>query len=130
MAVWLGCDYVPDGVAGVGKDTVEKLFHKWDKSWDAVKFLKFWIDTGFKIWTGCSNCCEYPSMHCEQCELWQHNLAVSDCLCSRLEKDKDMLKLETGIKKKCGRMETSLWSDTFPQVWLSKVQIQQLCFYQ
>lgn len=126
MAVWLGCDFVPAGVAGVGKETVEKLFAKWDSSWDAVKYLKYWIATDFAVWTGCSNCCE--SFHCERCELWQDNLAVPDCLCSRLEKDKDMVKLETGIKKKCQKMEPSLWSDEFPQVRRTKTSFNYL-FY-
>ena len=47
MAILLGCDFCPQGVPGVGKETVRSLLSIWPISWDPIKIVRMWKETGF-----------------------------------------------------------------------------------
>lgn len=64
MALLCGCDYCPDGIGGIGKDSVLKLFHKY-KNEEILKRLRLWRQEDAKYTalemrvddkTICSNC--------------------------------------------------------------------------
>ena len=117
MAILLGCDFIPTGIGGIGKETVMHLFSKWKQSWNGLAYLKFWIDTSFKAWTECSLCEDFGSFHCNYCERWQSCLAVSDCICSCMRKDRDFLKVDSSIKKKClANIDPAFWSTEYAQI--------------
>jgi len=118
MAVLLGCDFIPAGVGGIGKETVMLLFSKWEQSWNGLECLHFWIETHFEAWTECSSCEDLLSLvHCNYCERWQSSLAVSDCICNRLRGDREFLKVDTSIKKKCrDNIEPAFWRTEYRQI--------------
>lgn len=132
MAIMLGCDFVPSGVPGVGKESVIQLFESWPMSWDVLGALRLWIQHNFASDSNyskgktaqkssflCIDCDEAAGLHCTSCDEW--SLAVkswSHCHCSMLTKDKILLKHEETIKKKCAELgqETDFWEDVFEKV--------------
>ena len=98
-----------------------QLFAKWDKSWNGLDYLNFWVETCFETWSECGMCEEElrsAAVHCNYCERWQRSLAASgDCICSRLRGDKIHLKIDTSVKKKCqGNIDPAFWSTTYQRV--------------
>ena len=117
MAVLLGCDFIPAGVGGIGKETVMLIFSKWERSWSGLKFLSFWIETSFEEWIECGSCEDHGFIHCNYCEQWRNSLVVSDCICSRLRGDREFLKVDTSIKKKCrASIEPAFWSTEYRRI--------------
>ena len=117
MAILLGCDFIPAGIGGIGKETVMQLFSKWKQSWNGLECLNFWIETSFEAWTECSSCEDLSLVHCNYCERWQTSLAVSDCICNRLRGDRDFLKVDTSIKKKCrANIDPTFWGTEYRQI--------------
>ena len=150
MAILLGCDFCPAGVAGIGKESILQLFEMWPSMWNALGALKFWIKHNFKpadviktkvkgsqkISYKCLKCKD--DQHCELCDQW--SLAVENwgsCHCELLEENKDMLKLEESLKKKCADNSHDFWNDTFDKILkefmqpsVKKSKLESLTFFQ
>lgn len=62
MAVLLGCDYLPDGVPGVGKDSVLRVLSTW-KNGKAIEMFKSWLQPVAEYETAPPR----PA-HCSQCK--------------------------------------------------------------
>ena len=116
MAVLLGCDFNPAGVAGVGKESVLQLFQGWASHWDALKMLDFWIETDFS--PASCNLCEIDGddLHCSYCLKFRYKVSDGDCVCSRLTKNKKLSKVEASVKKKCLTLGQSWWRLDYPKI--------------
>lgn len=126
MAILLGCDFCPNGVPGVGKETVLQLFEAWPESWNAIGALRFWIKFKFqasknvtthksKISYACLTC-DGDSNHCDGCEQWSFAVeSWAHCHCQLLSDNKVVLKLEESLKKKCAELG-EFWNETFEKV--------------
>ena len=99
------------------KESVMLLFSKWKRSWNGLAYLSFWIETSFAAWTECNSCEDLTAVHCSHCEGWQRSLAVADCICNIIRGDKDFLKIDTSVKKKCRtNIDPSFWKTEFPLI--------------
>lgn len=49
LAFALGCDFCPQGIPGLGKETLRALLDLWPINWDPVKIIKMWHSRGFKL---------------------------------------------------------------------------------
>lgn len=64
MAILLGCDYLPDGIPGVGKESVLRVLSAWENG-KAIEIFKSWLQPLTKNETApprpahCS-CCKHP----------------------------------------------------------------------
>ncbi len=104
-AVLLGCDYLPNGVPGVGKEAVLQLLLAWGHRWNALSILDRWIRERFqaKLDDGdCRICRDDTSRHCEECsdfveEVDRHK---ATCRCEVLRANKKLGKAEVAVKKK------------------------------
>lgn len=123
MAILLGCDFCPMGVPGVGKETVLHLFESWPQQWNALGALRYWIKTQFKGLQvsksktySCSKCDDIK--HCDDCDQWSFAVeSWCQCHCKMLQDDKNILKLEENLKKKCAEESMiSFWTETFEKV--------------
>lgn len=58
MALLCGCDYCPDGIGGVGRDGVLKLFNKY-KNDEILQRIRSWRLEDRSCWLGLrkSQCC-------------------------------------------------------------------------
>ena len=116
MAIFLGCDFFPSGINGVGKEKVIQLFKGWPKDWDALKILDYWRKSGFKIFVGCDGNCK-KNEHCVSCISFQDCIAAPMfCLCSHLKNNPKHAKLENLIKTKCQNEDEHWWTDVFPKI--------------
>lgn len=133
MAILLGCDFVPTGIPGVGKESVTQLFDLWPMEWDVMGAFKLWIKTRFAPYQGysktknnkasaspiqCLQCDEAIDQHCQECKQWSCAVRTKDtCHCSMMMQDKLLVKLEEGIKKKCAAFTNDdFWTSTFDKV--------------
>ncbi len=125
-AVLLGCDLVPLGVPGVGKETVLKLFELWPRQWNVLEAFRVWIKTGFssnpfyeKPTYKCSKC-ESLIHHCSDCKEWSDSVQSStSCHCDMIMSSKELRKVEASIYKKCAILDQSspeFWTTTFQKV--------------
>jgi len=109
LAFALGCDFCPQGIPGLGKETLRALLDLWPLDWDPIKIIKMWHGRGFNIVkpTGkggayrCSGC--KGGDHCDDCSLWRYKVIPDPegCHCRHLADKPDLLKLETTVKKRC-----------------------------
>jgi len=125
MAFALGCDFCPQGIPGLGKETLRGLLDLWPLDWDPILILQMWHDQGFQGTTdkppkkgssyecyGCSSL-----RHCDDCLMWREKVfaeedKISECHCHHLAEKPDLLKLETTFKKRCKQVgeNDSLWT--------------------
>ena len=61
-AILFGCDYLPDGVPGVGKESALRVISTW-KNGQALEILKSWISEGFT-----KESIPVRPPHCSQCK--------------------------------------------------------------
>lgn len=113
MAIFLGCDFFPSGVPGVGKETVLALFRSWKKEWDALEMMSFWIETKFEA-SDCWKCNHFS--HCSRCERWNEVVrSGGGCLCEPM-KDKKVAKVDALIKKRCQAVAQTFWTEDYPKI--------------
>ena len=80
-----------------------------------MRVLQHWIDTEFEPWEKCDGSCEIG--HCDPCTEWKRALhEKNECYCEVMKSDKELLKLETFIKKKCRAIDPSWWEDSLPSI--------------
>ena len=121
MSILLGCDFFPTGVSGIGKESVMQMINRWPRHWNALEMLKFWIKIKFETWIRCFGDClrSGDDKHCAYCDLWrdcQSGLESFDCICATLSENKELLKLETNVKKKCAKVDLSWWITDYPKI--------------
>ena len=128
MAFALGCDFCPQGIPGLGKETLRNLFDLWPLEWDPVDVISMWHRQGFRndlkadkkgqyLCSECSN-----ERCCQDCRDWQRFVfkSTNDCHCRHLSGSSDhgdLLKLETTVKKRCKLVqEPEFWSEDLPKI--------------
>lgn len=122
MSILLGCDFFPSGVSGVGRESVMQMIDRWPRHWDALCILKFWIQIQFEPWIHCFGDCfksTTETLHCTYCQSWrnhQASLGDRDCVCALLSGSKELLRLETTVKKKCTKVDPTWWITGFPKI--------------
>ena len=83
LAFALGCDFCPQGIPGLGKETLRALLDIWPLEWDPIKIVKMWQTQGFRPDKSslpktstfrCNECSDVDSslgVHCDNCTGWQ-----------------------------------------------------------
>ena len=83
LAFALGCDFCPQGIPGLGKETLRALLDIWPLEWDPIKIVKMWQTQGFRPDRSslpktsafrCNECSDVDSslgVHCDNCTGWQ-----------------------------------------------------------
>ncbi len=110
-AVLLGCDFVPGGVPGVGREVVLQLLSGWTWRWDALAIMRRWIRDEFAAEESQEECEQCLSdlttpPHCQSCQDFVREVAASrdsachGCRCRALDENKRLGKAEATVKKK------------------------------
>ena len=47
MALLLGCDFCPNGIPGIGKESIVQLLEEWPIKWDVLEAFRLWIKNKF-----------------------------------------------------------------------------------
>ena len=86
LAFALGCDFCPQGIPGLGKETLRALLDIWPLEWDPIKIVKMWQTQGFRPDRSslpktsafrCNECSDVDSslgVHCDNCTGWQRKV--------------------------------------------------------